>query len=333
MKQLTIVLALTSLLFSACSSKTSYVKNEGFVFGTSYHFIYASPDGKNHESKIIDALQLFNNSMSTYDPNSVISRINQNDSTVNIDSFFIQCYNRAYEISKITDGAFDLTVAPVVNAWGFGFDESQHADSALIDSLMQFVGYQKIKLENEKIVKQTPGTMLDASAIAKGQGVDVASNVLENLGITDYMVEIGGEVRARGKNPDKSIWKIGIDKPIDDPTVSHRELQSIVQLKDKSLATSGNYRQFYEKDGVKYSHTIDPKTGYPARNKLLSASVMADNCMTADAFATAFMVLGLEKSIELSEKLNYLEVYFIYTDSTQNYKVYASEEFNRWIQK
>jgi thiamine biosynthesis lipoprotein len=317
------------ILISSCTQKPSYIKNEGYVFGTTYHFTYESKTNLEPELKAL--LNEFNRSLSTYDPNSIISRINKNDTTVVADSFFMQCFEKSMEISKITDGAFDLTVAPVVNAWGFGFDESKKADATLIDSLMHFVGYEKVKMENHRVIKQFAGTMLDASAVAKGQGVDVAANYLEKQGIQTYMVEIGGEVRVKGINASGSLWKIGIDKPIEDINASNRELQDVVLLKNKSMATSGNYRQFYEKDGVIYSHTINPKTGYPARHSLLSASVIADDCMTADAFATAFMVMGIDKSIALSTKLDYLEVYFIYADSSNTMQVYASEQFKELI--
>ncbi len=313
------------ILLYGCKTQTGYIKNEGYVFGTIYHFTYQS--NKNLEEKIKDKLLHFNASLSTYDSTSIISRINRNDTTVRADSFFIKCFNCAKEVSELSDGAFDMTVAPVVNAWGFGFDESTFADSAEIDSLMKFVGFHKVKLVGNKIIKENPGTMLDASAIAKGQGVDLAAEYLESLGIKNYMIEIGGEVRAKGVNAKGTFWRIGIDKPIDDVTASHREIQAIVSLENKSLATSGNYRQFYEKDGIKYSHTINPKTGFPARNSLLSTSVMADNCMQADAWATAFMVLGVDKSIELSEKLKNIEVYFIYSNTSQNYQIYASRGF------
>ncbi|PKP11563.1 MAG: thiamine biosynthesis protein ApbE [Bacteroidetes bacterium HGW-Bacteroidetes-4] len=327
-----LVIALfVSILISSCTQKPSYIKNEGYVFGTTYHFTYESKT--NYEPELKALLNEFNRSLSTYDPNSIISRINKNDTLVVADSFFIQCFEKSMEISKLTDGAFDLTVAPVVNAWGFGFDESKKADSALIDSLMHFVGYEKVVLKNKKIIKQFTGTMLDASAVAKGQGVDVAANYLEKQGIQNYMVEIGGEVRVKGINASGSLWKIGIDKPIEDPTASNRELQDVILLTNKSMATSGNYRQFYEKDGVIYSHTINPKTGYPARNSLLSTSVIADDCMTADAFATAFMVMGIDKSIALSKELDYLDVYFIYADSLNTLQVYASEPFKNLIAK
>lgn len=320
-----------SLLIMSCTQEKTYIKNEGYIFGTTYHFTYES--NENLELIIQQELKKFNSSLSTYDQKSIISRINKNDTSVVIDSYFKLCFNKAIEISKITNGAFDMTVAPIVNAWGFGFDESTKADSVKIDSLMQFVGYTKVHLENNKITKENKGTMLDASAIAKGFGVDVAAEVIENAGVKNFMVEIGGEVRARGINSKGDLWRIGIDKPIEDPIAMQRELEDVVSLENKSLATSGNYRQFYEKDGIKYSHTINPKTGFPARNKLLSASVLANNCMTADAFATAFMVMGLEKSIELAESLENIEAYFIYTDSTQIYAIYGTQGFAKMLDK
>jgi len=314
-------IAILFFIISYSQKPIQYFKNQGKIFGTYYHFSYEATD--NLEQEIINELQKFNASLSTYDPNSVISKINKNINA-ELDDYFVKCFKKAVEVSEITDGAFDMTVAPVVNAWGFGFNESTMADSAKIDSLMQFVGFHKIKLVDNKIIKEHPETMLDASAIAKGFGVDVASEFLESKRIMNYMIEIGGEVRAKGINAKGLVWRIGIDKPIEDPTVSHRELQAVINLENKSLATSGNYRQFYEKDGIKYSHTIDPKTGYPARNQLLSATVLADDCMTADAFATAFMVMGINKSIELVNKINYLDAYFIYTDSLGNYSIYAT---------
>jgi len=322
---------ISSIIIVSCVNKESYLKNQGYIFGTTYHFTYKHK--KNIEPEIIKELKKFNNSLSTYDKNSTISRINSNDTTVELDTYFIECFNRANEISQLTNGAFDMTVAPVVNAWGFGFDESTKADSSKIDSLMQFVGFDKIKINNKRIEKVHKETMLDGSAIAKGFGVDIASQVLEKAGIVNYMVEIGGEVRAKGINQKNNLWRIGIDKPIDDPTAMQRELDAIVSLDNKSLATSGNYRQFYEKDGIKYSHTIDPHTGYPARNNLLSASVLANDCMTADALATAFMVLGFEKSQALADSIENIEVYFIYTDSAQNYKTYCSTGFEELLMK
>lgn len=332
MKNLSFSLIIIAFALSSCSKKTEYVKNSGVIFGTTYSMIYEHPKGVDIQDDILAELHKFNNSLSNYDPNSTISRVNNNDPNVEIDPYFKQCFIRSQEISKITHGAFDITVAPVVNAWGFGYDESIQADSMKIDSLMQFVGYQKIKLANNKIIKEISGIKLDVSAIAKGFGVDVASRVIEKHGITNYMVEIGGEVRARGKNAKGKYWRIGIDKPIEDKEVSHRELEEVVNLKNKSLATSGNYRQYYEKDGIKYSHTINPKTGFPARSNLLSASVMADDCMTADAFATAFMVMGVEKSIELANSISDIEIYLIFSTDKNEFDVYASDGFKKGIE-
>ena len=308
-----------------------YIRNSGFTQGTTYHFIYESPKGEDFQKELEAELEEFNQSLSNYHSTSVISKMNHNDSTVKADLLFETCFMKAMEISAITDGAFDLTVGLLVNAWGFGFEDAQKVDSKTIDSLMQYVGYHKIKLENGKLVKSHPNIKIDVNAIAQGYAVDVIAQWLEEKQIENYMVEIGGELRVKGINDKGTLWQIGIDKPIDGSSETDRELQNIVSLDNMSLSTSGNYRKFYEKEGIKYSHTIDPKTGYPVQHNLLSASVAAIDCMTADAFATAFMVLGLEKSIELANKLDYLEVYFIYSDSTSQYRVYASEGFQKMI--
>lgn len=323
------ILFIFIFLFSltACNPKETYYNHQGFIFGTTYNISYQYARDENLQEELLAELHKFNQSLSNYDPNSIISRINNNDPNVIADSFFIRCFTRSQEISKITNGAFDLTVAPVVNAWGFGFDESMQADSAKIDSLMQFVGYEKVTLENKKIIKDKQSIKLDVSAIAKGYGVDVAAEFFEKNKVKNYMVEIGGEVRAKGVNASGNYWRIGIDKPIENLDVNQRELQDIIELKNKSLATSGNYRQFYEKDGIKYSHTINPKTGYPARSNLLSATVLADNCMTADALATAFMVMGVDKSKALAQQLENIEIYLIFSDSVSVYDTYISPGF------
>lgn len=326
-----VFLLASTLVWNGCTPKSQYIRNNGFTQGTTYHFIYKSPKGTDYHKELEAELGKFDQSLSNYQPNSVISRMNQNDSTVHADILFETCFNKAQEISTITDGAFDITVGPLVNAWGFGFKNESSLTKERIDSLKSLIGYQKIKLQGHKLYKEDSRMLIDVNAIAQGYSVDVISEWLEKKDISDYMVEIGGELRVKGVNDKGELWRIGIDKPIEGSTEYDRELQTIISLNNLSVSTSGNYRKFYEKDGVKYSHTIDPKTGYPVKHSLLSASVAAHDCMTADAFATAFMVLGLEKSIELSEKFNYLEVYFIYTDSTNQYQVYASEGFRKMI--
>lgn len=328
---------MTSVLFTACnnsnSSKNQSKANEqislsGKALGTFYNIKYYDKKNRNLQKEIDELLAGFNKSLSTYDPESVISKINKNID-VEPDDYFIKCFLRAEEISKITNGAFDMTVAPLVNVWNFGFSERKHPDSIVveninIDSILLFTGYEKISYGNGKIIKTDPRIMLDASAIAKGYAVDVVGEFLENKGINSYLVEIGGEIRVKGEKPNGTKWSVAIDKPIDQNNTIIHEQQDVVILKDKSLATSGNYRQFYEKDGVKYSHTINPKTGYPVQHNLLSATVMTNDCMSADAFATAFMVLGLEKSVELLKSLPDVQAYLIYFEDGQN-KVYKTD--------
>lgn len=319
---------LISIAFLAsCSSKPSdYVKNQGLIYGTTYSIIYESPNGENLQEGIEAEMNRLNKSLSTFDDSSIISKINQNIDT-ELDDYFLTVYNKAVEVSDASDGAFDITVAPMVNVWGFGFENKENVTPELIDSLKHLVGYKKIKIENGKLIKEHPNTMLDCSAIAKGFACDIVANYLNKQGCKNYMVEIGGEVVAYGKNDKGKYWNIGISRPDDGNMLNTQELKAIIELKEKAVATSGNYRNFYIENGKKYAHTIDPKTGYPVQHSLLSTTVLADDCMTADAFATAFMVLGLEKSIELANSRNDIEVYFIYADEAGNYKSYISDGF------
>ena len=322
------------LILTSCQENgKKYYFDEGGIFGTFYHIIYEHTGDKNLHEDILVKLTEFDLSLSTYKPQSVISRVNTNDTSVVLDHYFLTTLKRGMEISKITDGAFDMTVAPLVNAWGFGFKNKMDPDMIPVDSLLGIVGYTKVRLENGKIIKDDPRIMFDASAIAKGYGVDVIADFLEEQGVSNYMVEIGGEIRAKGKNDKGRIWRVGIDKPIDDPSIMSREIQDVIQIENGAMATSGNYRQFYIKDGKKYAHTIDPRKGYPVQHSLLSATVIASDCMSADAYATSFMVLGLNKSIEIVEKNPVLEAYFIYADSLGNYKFYVTEKLKGSIIK
>ncbi|MFT5749586.1 MAG: thiamine biosynthesis lipoprotein [Ancylomarina sp.] len=328
------LLLLTSLFLVACQpSQEEYQFNEGFMWGTIYHIIYDNPNGEDLHEEVKAKMNEFDHSLSTYKPNSIISRVNNNDSTVVLDHYFETVFKRSLEISEITNGAFDMTIAPLVNAWGFGFKNKLEPEDIPVDSLLEIVGYQKVKLLNHKIIKDDSRIMFDPSAIAKGYGVDVVAEFLESKGIMNYMVEIGGEIRVKGVSNKNRSWRVGIDKPIDDPEVKNREIQDILSLPNGAMATSGNYRQFYIKDGKKYAHTIDPKLGYPVQHSLLSASVIAQDCMTADAYATAFMVLGFEKSREIVENDPNLEAYFIYTDTDGKYQTYSSEKIKKMILK
>ena len=301
-----------------------YKKIEGFIQGTTYHITYEYKKNKDLQPDIEKILHDFDMSLSTYEPNSIISRINNNDATVEADDLFTEVFNKSLEVNEKTNGAFDITVAPIVNAWGFGFKPGVEVDSNLIDSLMQFVGMEKIKLKDGKIFKTNPSVMLDVNAIAQGYSVDVVCRFLDNKKINNYMVEIGGELKSKGNNPKGEDWKIGVDRPIEGNMVAGASLQAILAIKGKALATSGNYRKFHERNGIKYAHTMDPKTGYPVLSRLLSATVLADECITADAYATAFMVMGIDKSMEFLEKNKFMEAYLVYSDENGNFKVFAT---------
>jgi len=328
------LLVLAAFLLCACQpAKKDYQFNEGYIWGTIYHIIYDNPTGEDLHEDIVVKMNEFDHSLSTYKPNSTISRVNKNDSTVVLDPYFKTVFNRSLEISKVTDGAFDMTIAPLVNAWGFGFKNKLDPEDIPVDSLLQIVGFNKVKIINNQVIKDDPRIMFDASAIAKGYGVDVVADFLESKGISNYMVEIGGEIRVKGLSNKNRSWRVGIDRPIDDPTLEKREIQGVLNLEEGALATSGNYRQFYIKDGKKYAHTIDPKLGYPVQHSLLSASVIASDCMTADAYATAFMVMGLEESIRIVENDPNLDAYFIYTDDDGKYKTYSTNKIKEMILK
>lgn len=298
-----------------------YQHNRGSVFGTFYNITYQCD---NDLQKEIEAeLKKVDQALSMFNQESIISKINRNEK-VELNEMFLQVINLAQKVSQDTDGAFDITVAPLVNAWGFGFKTGAKPSGVSIDSLMNTVGYKKISLKGRQLIKENKNTMLDCSAIAKGYGSDVVAAFLRKRGIENYMVEIGGEVVTQGISEKRVPWRIGVTKPTDDSLNVENELQTVLNVTNKSMATSGNYRNFYYKDGKKYAHTIDPKTGYPVQHSLLSATVLADNCATADAYATSFMVMGIEKAKGVLERHPELMAYFIYTDKNGNLAVWYS---------
>jgi len=323
------------VLISSCAK---FQTINGFTQGTTYHIIYRK---KGHPVRIeevnktqIDSILAgFDQSLSEYIPNSILSRLNRNDLTVKMDQYFIDVFNKSEEIYEATRGAFDITVAPLVDAWGFGPKSGTFADSVNVDSLLQYVGMDKVTLQNNRVVKSDTNVTIDVNAIAQGYSVDVVANYLMNKGFNNYLVEIGGEVRTGGTKSRLHPWKVGVDKPFENPLISGEALQVILKLKDASLATSGNYRKFYEKDGVKYGHTINPVSGYPVMDKLLSASIVAPDCMTADGYATACMVMGLGKSMDFVEANKELEAYFIYSGPSGEFKTWYSSGFKKYIFK
>jgi len=316
--------------FLSCQKPAAYVYNEGKIYGTVYHIAYESPAGKDLHGESDAELNRLSGIFSTFDPGSEISKINSNQPVV-LDSLFINCFNKAMEISAQSNGAFDITVAPLVNAWGFGFRKKEKITPQLIDSLLQLTGYTKVRLENGVVVKENPGIMLDMSAIAKGYTCDIIGRFLARKGCKNLMVEIGGEVVARGVNAKGEIWNIGISKPDENLFQTEENIQTACRLHNLAMATSGNYRNFYVENGKKFAHEIDPATGYPVQHNLLSTTVVTGDCMTADAWATAFMVLGLEKSIEIQKKTAGIEVFFIYSDDSGFNKIYMSDHFRELL--
>jgi thiamine biosynthesis lipoprotein len=315
------------LIFISCGANTPgpYRKIAGFTQGTTFHITYEDRDNKDLSENVDSIFRAFDLTFSEYIPNSIVSRINQNDSTVLLDDMFIEVYNKSVEINKETNGAFDLTVGPLVNAWGFGPEKKVKIDSSRIDSLLQYVGMEKIRLEGRKLVKKLPGIKIDVNSIAQGYCVDVVYRYFESLGIKNYMVEIGGEVRTKGKNPMADFWRIGVDKPVEGNNVAGESLQTIILLDNQAVTTSGNYRKYFEENGQKFSHIIDPHTGYPYKNNLLSVTVIAKDGLTADGYDTPLMVLGLEGARRFLKKHPELQGYMIYSDKTGQFKVEYTE--------
>ncbi len=300
---------------------TPYQKDTGFIFGTVYNITYQYD--KSLKADIEAELKKVDGSLSPFNKHSIITKINRNED-VTVDKMFADVFNLARQISTETDGAFDITVAPLVNAWGFGFKNDTQPTRHAIDSLKQLTGYMKVSLDGMKVSKKDPRMMLDCSAIAKGYACDVVAEYLRKRGIENFMVEIGGEIVTQGINEKRLPWKIGVTKPVDDSLNTNQELQTVLNVTNKAMATSGNYRNFYYKNGKKYAHTIDPVTGYPVQHNILSATVIADNCATADAYATAFMVMGLDKAKAVLGRHPELMAYFIYSDKNGNNAVWFS---------
>ena len=326
-----LLLLLSIWIISKNNRPAPFHTDKGLIFGTMYQITYQHPTSL--KSEIEAELKRIDGSLSPFNDTAIISRINRNE-TVVADSLFTKVFRKSMQVSKETAGAFDITVAPLVNAWGFGFKKGRFPDKQMVDSLLQFVGYEKVALqENGEVTKSDPRLMLNCSAVAKGYAVDVVADLLQSKGINNLMVDIGGEVVVRGSNPQQKLWRIGINKPVEDSLATNQELQTILELTDVGIATSGNYRNYYLHEGKKYAHTIDPRTGYPVQHTILSSTVVTADCMSADAYATAFMVMGLEEAKEFLKQHPELEVYFIYSQPDGSYGTFCSEGMNKYISK
>lgn len=303
-----------------------YQHDEGRIFGTTYHITYQSDD--NLKKEIEETLKAVDQEFSMFNPQSTVALINEGKRPTLSDDF-LEVYQLAQQVNEESDGAFDITVAPLVNAWGFGFKSQQMPNNHQIDSLRRLVGMEHVSLAGAKgsqyVRFQRPRMMLDFSAIAKGYGTDRVARLLMSHDVANFMVEIGGEVYAKGNSEKRLPWRIGVSKPVDDPDNDDQELETVLNVTNQAMATSGNYRNFYYKGGRKYAHTIDPKTGRPVQHSLLSATVLAPTCAEADAYATSFMVMGLDKARQVLERKKQLQAYFIYQNAQGGLSVWKSE--------
>ncbi len=323
------LITLAAVIFRSNGTMT-YHNNTGSVFGTTYSITYEWTEDLSEE--IVKTMEDVDFSLSPFNDSSIITKINNNED-VELDIHFTRVFDIANMVSKDTQGAFDITVAPLVNAWGFGFKTKQMPGQQQVDSLLQLVGYQKVKLQNGKVIKENSNTMLDCSAIAKGYGVDAVANMLKEKGVENFMVEIGGEVVTKGINAKKAAWRIGIIEPTDDSLSIENEIKDILEVQNMAMATSGNYRKFYVKDGKKYAHTIDPKTGYPVQHNILSATVLGPTCTICDAYATSFMVMGLDEAKKVLYRHPELMAYLIYNNDKGENKVWHSPKLKKLLGK
>lgn len=323
-------LACIILMVLVGCSDMRYYFTEGRVYGTTYHVSYES--ARNYDVEIRTEMERVNSSLSMFNPKSVIARWNREE-TDTVDSLVLKLWTKAWGVYTLTDGAFDITVAPLVNAWGFGLEGKQQPTSRELDSLRALVGMSKVTLKDNRLIKSLEGIQIDASSIAKGLGVDLVAEFFDSHGINNYMIEIGGEIRLKGESNKGRPWHIGIDKPIEDSTAMNRELQAVLEMTEGALATSGNYRRYYIVDGKKYAHTINPKTGYPVQRDIIGASVYAPTCMEADAYATSFMVLGFVEAKKLVQSLPGLEACLIYLDDQGKENVWMSDGIKKRVLK
>ena len=309
----TIVLVILCCFLIGCSS----VEKQHF-FGTTqgsyYSITYYDGNNRDFHRDFDSIFKEVESTLSLWDENSIIRRVNRNDTSVVLNDIFIDNFNYAIKAAELSEGYFDPTIGPLVSAWGFHFKEGMEMTPEIVDSLKQFVDYRKIKIENGKVVKENQNMTLDFNAVAQGYTADMIGAFLLSQNVGDFLVDVGGEILAKGRKPNGELWKVGIEKPAENKD-SERIVQEIVELHDKSIVTSGNYRKYVEYDGKRYSHSLNPKTGYPSENTLLSATIICDNTAWADCLASICMLVGIEKAKEIIETSDYsIEALFIYVE-------------------
>lgn len=333
MKQITTAITLLiAIVLIGCTPRKEFREMVCYELHTPYSVKYKA--SQNLENEIRQIMRDYYHAINPFDSTSIIAHVNRNED-IAVDSIFTMVFNKAMQVAEATDGALDVTCAPYINAWGFGFKtDSTTVTQQLLDSLSQYVGYNKVALIDNKVIKQDPRVMLNFSALGDGCACDLIAGLLDSHGIENYMIEVGGEVRTAGHNSRGSAWHIGIVTPEDDPDGNNNNLQAIAMLDGRyGLATSGNYRNFYERNGRKYGHTINPATGYPAEQDVLSATVIAPTTTEADAYATALMVMGREKARTIAAEHEELAYYLIYIDENDSIRTEQSPSFDKFLKK
>jgi thiamine biosynthesis lipoprotein len=304
---------------------------QGLAQGSYYAITYYDEQGRNFQRDIDSIFHAVDMSVNLWVDSSVISKVNRNEEVV-LDPIFIDNFNIAQQAAQLSDGYFDPTISPIVAAWGFSYKHGDSITPQLIDSLKLLVDYRKVRIEEGKVVKENPAMTLDFNAVAQGYTSDMIAAFLDSRGIKNYLVDTGGEIMAKGGKPNGQPWIVGIEKPAENWD-SEQVVQTRIALRDKGLVTSGSTRKYTERNGRRYSHCIDPKTGYPVEHNVLSATVLAENSVWADALASIGMVMGMEKSLQLFQSMEGVEAYYIFVNGQGELETFATEGFERLIIK
>ena len=315
----------TVLLMTSCTRQPQKIVLQGLAQGSYYAVTYFDDEGRNFQHEIDSIFHAVDMSVNLWVDSSIICKVNRNED-VTLDSIFIDNFRIAQEAARMSDGYFDPTISPIVAAWGFSNKTGDSITPALIDSLKRLVDYRQVSIEDGKVVKANADMKLDFNAIAQGYTSDLIAAFLESRGIDNYLVDTGGEIMARGGKPDGSPWIVGIEKPAEN-MYAEQKVQTRIALRDKGLVTSGSTRKYVERDGRRYSHCIDPRTGYPVEHNVLSATVLAESSVWADALASICMVMGMERSLPLIESMDGVEAYYIFVNEQNQLETFATEGF------
>lgn len=324
MKRLAILLIL-AIGVASCRQQPKKIVLEGLAQGSYYAITYFDTQNRNFQHKIDSIFHAVDMSVNLWVENSIISKVNRNEE-VTLDSIFIDNFRIAQEAARLSDGYFDPTISPIVAAWGFSYKNGDTLTPQLIDSLRTLVDYRKVRIENGHVIKDNPAITLDFNAIAQGYTSDLIASFLESQGVVNYLVDTGGEIMTKGGKPNGQPWIVGIEKPADNEN-SEQVVQTRIAVRDKGVVTSGSTRKYVERDGKRYSHCINPKTGCPVEHHVLSVTVTADNSTWADALASICMVMGLEQSLPLIESMDGVEAYYIFINENGKLETFATEGF------